>query len=204
MKLHTGTVILLCMIFISVVAGVLIVKTTYRKKHIENYTALETVHSLEYGDISMERYYRNGMNVKAFGYYKDGTLKSEYYVTDNAATSSKYITYYPDKKIETRSLKWMEGDSSHFLYEEYFPNGKIRRREGSKVSTWEYYDENGDPTVFYYRNGSRVTEVMFYSGGKKQDESDYNGGKRDGKWLQWDSTGNQIRSEMYTNGMKMN
>lgn len=204
MKQQAGTVLLLAMIFISVVFGYLTVRTAFSKKHIENYTALETIHSLEYGDISVERYYRNGKNVKAFGFYKDGTLKSEFYLTDNTGYSSKYISYYPNKQIETRSLKWMEGEVKQSLYEEFFENGKTRRREGTKVLKWEYYDENGEPTLFYLRNGDRITEVTFYPGGKKQDESDFNSGKRDGKWFQWDSTGRQIRNEIYKNGVKIN
>ena len=78
MKQQAGTVLLLAMIFVSVIFGYLIIRTTYSKKHIENFTALETIHSLEYGDISVERYFRNGQNVKAFGFYKDGTMKSEF------------------------------------------------------------------------------------------------------------------------------
>ena len=192
------------MIFISVVFGYLIVRTAYSKKHIENYTALETIHSAEYGDISVERYYRNGTNVKAFGFYKDGTMKSEFYLTDNSGYSSKYICYYPNKQIETRSMKWIEGETRQYLYEEFFINGKTRRREGTKIAKWEYYDENADPTLFYLRNGDRVTEVMFYPGSRKQEESDYLKGKRDGKWFQWDSTGKQIRSEIYKEGVKIN
>ena len=204
MKQKASTVLLLAMIFVSVVYGYLIVRSAYSKKHIENYTALETIHSLEYGDISVERYYRNGKNVKAFGFYKDGTLKSEFYATDNTGYSSKYISYDPDKKIETRSLKWFEGEVKHYLYEEYFPNGKPRRREGTKLSKWEYYDENGEPTLFYLRNGERITEVTFFPGSRKQEESDFYKGKRDGKWVQWDTTGKQTRNEIYQNGVKIN
>ncbi len=203
MKQQWGTVLLLGMIFCSVVAGYLIVRTTVTKKKIENYTSLETIHSLKYGDISVERYYRNGKNVKAFGFYKDGSLKSEFYLTDNSGNASKYISYYPNKQIETRSLKWMEGPVKHFLYEEFFEDGRTRRREGTNVSTWEYYDENGDPTMMYLRNGERITEVLFFPGAKKQEESEFFNGKRDGKWIQWDTSGRKTRDEAYKNGIKI-
>lgn len=203
MKLQTGTVILLGMIFISVVAGYLVVNTTYKKKHKDNYTKQETIHTLEYGDLKMERYYRNGVNVKAFGYYKDGSLKSEYYVTDKAGTSTKFVSYYPNHQVETHSMIWIEDGTRQFLYEEFFKDGKVRRREGSQIPKWEYYDENGDPTVFYLKDGDRTTEVMFFPGGKKQDESDYRSGIRDGRWLQWDTTGHVIRDEKYKDGAKV-
>lgn len=201
---QAGTVLLLFMIFCSVVIGYLIVESTYKKKNITNYAKLETIHSLEYGDISVERYYRNGANVKAFGFYKDGTMKSEFYVTDNTGYSSKYISYYPNKQIETRSLKWMEKDEKHFLYEEFFENGNVRRREGSKIPKWEYYDENGELTVITLHNGDRTMEMMFYPGGQKQEESDYRAGKRDGKWFQWNVAGRQTRNEIYKDGVKIN
>lgn len=203
MKNQTGTVILLFMIFVSVVAGFLIVNTTYKKKNKDNYRKLETIHTVEYGDISLERYYRNGVNVKAFGYYKDGTLKSEYYVTDKLGNSSKFVSYYPNRQVETNSSSWLENGVKHFLYEEYFPNGKVRRREGSQIPKWEYYDENGDPTVFYIKDSNRTTEIMFYPGSKKQEESEYLNGKRDGRWQQWDTTGHQIRNEVYKDGVKI-
>lgn len=200
---QAGTILLLFMIFVSTVFGYLIIRTTYSKKHIENYTALETIHTLEYGDISMERYYRNGTNVKAFGFFRDGSLKSEFYVTDNSGYSSKFISYYPNRQIETRSLKWIEGATKHYLYEEFFEDGRTRRREGTKVPQWEYYDEIGDPTLFYIHSGDRITELMFYPGSKKQDESDYVNGKRDGRWNQWDTLGHQTRKEVYKSGIKV-
>jgi antitoxin component YwqK of YwqJK toxin-antitoxin module len=204
MKIQAGTLILLFMIFISVVTGYLIVDTTYKKKNKDNYKKQEVIHTIEYGDISLERYYRNGMNVKAFGYYKDGSLKSEYYVTDKSGNSSKFVSYYPNRQVETHSMSWIEDGKKQFLYEEYFPNGKVRRREGSQIPNWEYYDENGDPTVFYLKQGERTTETMFYPGGKKHDESEYLSGKRDGKWIQWDTAGVMIRNEVYDEGVKIN
>lgn len=203
MKLQAGTVILLSMIFVSVVAGYLVVNTTYKKKNKENYKKLETIHTVEYGDISLERFYRNGLNVKAFGYYKDGSLKSEYYVTDKLGNSSKFVSYYPNQQVEIHSMSWLEEGKKHFLYEEYFPDGTVKRREGSQIPKWEYYDEQGDPTVFYLKDGERTTEVMFFPGSRKQDESDYFNGKRDGRWQQWDSTGRQTRDELYKEGVKV-
>jgi antitoxin component YwqK of YwqJK toxin-antitoxin module len=203
MKIQSGTVILLAMIFIAVVTGYLVVNTAYKKKNPDQYKQLETLHTREYGDISLERYYRNGMNVKAFGYYKDGTLKSEYYVTDQSGNASKYISYYPNRQVETNSITWLENGKKQFVYEEYFPDGTVRRREGSQIPKWEYYDENGDPTVFYLKDGERTTEIMYFPGSRKQEESDYLNGIRDGRWQQWDSTGRQTRDEVYKDGVKV-
>lgn len=203
MKLQTGTVILLTMIFVAVVAGYLVVNTAYKKKNADNYKKLETIHTVEYGDISLERYYRNGLNVKAFGYYKDGTLKSEYYLTDKSGNSSKYVSYFPNRQIETHSMSWLENGKKEFFYEEFFPNGKVRRREGSQIPKWEYYDENGDPTVFYFKEGDMTTEVMYYPGGRKQDESEYRSNLRNGRWQQWDTTGRLTRDEVYRDGKKI-
>ena len=200
---QAGTILLLFMIFCSVVFGYLIIRSTYKKTNIMNYTSLETIHSLEYGDISVERYYRNGAAVKAFGFYRDGTMKSEFYLTDKTGYSSKFISYYPNRQIETRSLKWIEGDVKHYLYEEFFEGGMVRRREGTKVPKWEYYDDNGDPTLFYLKDGEKVTEILFYPGAKKQEESDYYKGKRNGKWVQWDTTGHIVRNELYKDGVKL-
>jgi antitoxin component YwqK of YwqJK toxin-antitoxin module len=44
---------------------------------------------------------------------------------------------------------------------------------------------------------------MFYPGSKKQEESEYLNGKRDGRWQQWDTTGHQIRNEVYKDGVKI-
>ena len=103
-----------------------------------------------------------------------------------------------------RSFKWIENNENHYLYEEFFETGKARRREGTQVRKWEYYDEQGDPTLFYIHNGDRITEIMFYHGSKKQEESDYLNGTRDGKWFQWDSTGKMTRNEIYQKGIKIN
>ncbi len=200
---QAGTILLLVMIFCSVVFGYLIVQSTYKKKNVPNYTKLETIHSLQYGDISVERYYRNGANVKAFGFYKDGSMKSEFYLTDNTGYSSKFISYFPNRQIETKSIKWIEGDVKHFIYEEYFENGKTRRREGSKIDKWEYYDEIGELTMINLHDGDRTTETMFFPGGRKQDESEFLKGQRDGHWYQWDSSGTQTKNELYTNGVKI-
>ncbi len=203
MKNQTGTIILLFMIFVAVVAGYIVVNTAYKKKSADTYKKMETVHTREYGDISLERYYRNGLNVKAFGYYKDGSLKSEYYVTDRDGNSSKYVSYYPNRQIETNSMYWLEDGKKQFIYEEFFENGNVRRREGSQIPKWEYYDENGDPTVFYIKGGDRTTEIMFHPGSRRADESEYLNGVRDGKWQQWDTAGVLIRDELYDAGKKL-
>jgi antitoxin component YwqK of YwqJK toxin-antitoxin module len=203
MKLQKTTILLLFMIFISVVAGVLIVQTSYAKKIPQNYNVLGTMQSVKYGEISMERYYRNGNNVKAFGFYQDGKMKSEYYLTDNSGYSSKYVSYYPNRQIEAKYLRWIERGTKQYLDEEYFEDGRLRRREGTKVNRWEYYDDNGDPTVIYQRNGDSIKEISYYSGWKKQEEAEFINDIRNGSWIQWDSSGKEIRNEVYTNGVKI-
>jgi antitoxin component YwqK of YwqJK toxin-antitoxin module len=203
MKLQKTTILLLFMIFISVVVGFLFIQTTYAKKGMQNYNLLGTVQSLKYGEISMERYYRNGNNVKAFGFYQDGKMKSEYYLTDNSGYSSKYISYYPNRQIEAKYLRWIEQGTKHYLEEEFFEDGRLRKREGSKVNMWEYYDDKGDPTVIYQRNGDRVKETSYYSGWKKQEEAEFINDVRDGIWIQWDTVGTMVRNEFYKNGVKI-
>lgn len=203
MKLQKTTILLLFMIFVSVVFGFLIIQTTYAKKSSQNYNLLGTVQSLKYGEISMERYYRNGNNVKAFGFYQDGKMKSEYYLTDNSGYSSKYISYYPNKQIETKYLRWIEQGTKHYLDEEYFEDGKVKKREGSKVNKWEYYDDKGDPTVIYFRDGSRVKQISYFAGWKIQEESDFVNDVREGNWIQRDTAGTVIRNEVYKNGVKI-
>ena len=203
MKLQTSTILLLFMIFVSVVVGALIIQTAYSKKNTQNFNLLGTVQSLKYGEISMERYYRNGNNVKAFGFYQDGKMKSEYYLTDNTGYSSKYISYYPNRQIEMKYLRWIEQGVKHYLEEEYFEDGRVRRREGTKVNRWEYYDDKGDPTVIYQRDGDRVKETSYFSGWKKQEEADFINDVRDGNWIQWDTSGVVTRNEIYKNGVKI-
>ncbi len=203
MKLQKTTILLLFMIFVSVVFGFLIIQTTYAKKSSQNYNLLGTVQSLKYGEISMERYYRNGNNVKAFGFYQDGKMKSEYYLTDNSGYSSKYISYFPNRQIEAKYLRWIEQGTKHYLEEEYFEDGRLRRREGTKVNTWEYYDDHGDPTVIYLRDGDRVKETSYYARWKRQEEADFINDVRDGNWIQWDTSGTVIRNEVYKNGVKI-
>ena len=203
MKLQKGSIVLLIIIFIVIVAGSITVNMLYAKKHVKNKTIFETVNSKKHGEISYERYYSNGKNTRALGFYKDGSLKSEYYLMDNTGTSFKFISYYPNKKMETRSLNWVENGERQYLYEEYFEDGRIRKREGSQLLKWEYYDENGEPTVIYLRGGNRTTETSYYPGWKRQEESEYLNNKRDGHWIQWDTTGNVTKNEEYKDGIRV-
>jgi antitoxin component YwqK of YwqJK toxin-antitoxin module len=201
-KKHFGSIVLIFMIFLTVIAGYMIIRYYYTKKTVKSFTRLETIQTRDHGDISVERYYKNGKNIKALGFYKDGSKKSEYYVNDDEGLSTKYITYYPNGQIENRMERWVEGPENHYIDEEFLPDGRLRKREGTKISRWEYYDDDGNPTLMYVRDGERIVETLFYPGGKKQEECEYLSGKRDGKLTEWDSTGVVTKIELYKNGIR--
>lgn len=203
MKLHATSVLLLIVIFLLVVGGFLYVSKLSEKSHKRNTTSFETQHTLEYGDISVERYYRNGKTVKALGFYKDGTKKSEYYITDSAGTAYQYISYFPNGVVKSHIEQWMKNGSVQYYEEAHYENGNLKKKEGSAIRQWEYYDEDGKPTMFIVNDQNKTTETMFYPNGKIQYTAEYFSGKLNGMWKKWDSLGNIISEEVYKNGEKV-
>ncbi|MBW7887535.1 MAG: hypothetical protein H3C35_04120 [Bacteroidetes bacterium] len=203
MKLHITSVLLLIIIFLTVVGGFLFVRNISQRNHMKNTISLETERSVAYGDISVERYFRNGKTVKALGFYRNGVKKSEYYVTDSSGKSYQYISYFPNGNKKNQIEQWVENGQIQYYEEEYYENGHLKKKEGTQIRQWEYYDEDGRPTMFIVNDQTKTTEIVFYPNGKIQYQAEYFNGKLNGMWKKWDSLGNVTSEEVYKNGQQV-
>ncbi len=202
MKKHFGAIVMLVLIFFMVVAGILFVRSYNAVKKNKLITKIETAQSI-HGEISVERYYKNGKYVKALGFYRNGMKKSEFYINDDEGLTTKYISYYPNGQVENKWERWVEAGDQHYLTEEFHPIGKLRKREGSKLLLWEYYDDDGHLTLTYELQGDKSIETMFHANGNKLEQSEYFKGVKQGRVMKWDSNGVVTAIEMYESGNRV-
>ena len=204
MKLHPTSIILLFVIFATVIVGFFLIKNTFSKKYGRSVNRLETQHNVEYGDISVERYYRDGKTIKALGFYQNGNKKSEYYVTDSSGMAYQLILYYPNGQRRSYREQWLENNAVQYYEEQYYEDSILKKKEGSKVHQWEYYDEYGKPTLYIINDSLLTTEIMFHPNGNKRYKVEYVDGKLNGLWMKWDENGNLLSQDLYKDGHKVN
>lgn len=79
------------------------------------------------------------------GYYEGGNLMSEITYTDDTVKEGRAIGYYKSGQISI--ICYYKDDVLDSLYEEYYPNGKLKERgcyyKGIPVGSFRFYFQNG-------------------------------------------------------------
>jgi antitoxin component YwqK of YwqJK toxin-antitoxin module len=112
-----------------------------------------------------------------------------------------YIEFYPSgdlKEINTTQSNMDELVSGY----KYYPNGKIKSQYSGNTHIEEDWYETGMKEAEYFSPHSQIMKITrWYQNGQKKEETEMNdGGKRNGKWFEWDSLGHQTRKEFYAGG----
>lgn len=139
-------------------------------------------------------FFENGQ-LNSYENYEHKGNKTEYHIKKNYTETGKLVYYqvkdttlawYPDGKVQTKKFK-------DFM---------ISYNEDGSKSRYYKKGENGDKTVFYYRNGKIQTRSKmndeykwegllerFYEDGTKSEEGNYVNGKKTGHHKEWHKNG---------------
>lgn len=151
-------------------------------------------------------------------YYSNGVKRSEGAFAATAAKSNKVVlasdgSSRPDPS-QTKTGKW------EYWYDSGVKSAEENYTSGSTSGTWKTWYPAGlqsseinyttGKATFWYPNGKKQSEGMmlvnrvfdgkwtfWFDSGVKNGEGNYVGGKKDGVWKWYDSTGKQISTETY-------
>lgn len=133
------------------------------------------------GRVDTRLYYENGVVVHSIAFYPNGLKHIEkYYDAKTGLFSGPYYEYFDNGHIKKRGTA-RNGQLEDTLYL-YYRNGEIWN-----ILTMKNGVANGPAKVFLYHK-------------KLGAEGNFVNDKQDGDWMQYDSLGNKIAIDHYSNG----
>jgi len=156
---------------------------------------------ISYGDYTTETFYNNGKWFKSIGHFKNGNRFYETYVMRNDTTSIIQTTsFYPSGNLLRTEMRV---NNEVTMAQSFHENGQLSVERNVPAGYERAWNEDGKP--FFENNDLRTnnrTIYSWYANGQMKELFELSGGERNGKWFEWDSLGNQTRSEMYVNGKR--
>lgn len=110
------------------------------------------------------------------------------------------LSYSQDiNKTDTKGKKQGEWMKTH-------PNGNIRYKgqfkDDKPYGTFNYYYENGKPSVIMNYDGDIARTIAFYEEGKLKAQGNYKNQQKDSIWTYYSLAEFKISEELYVNGKK--
>lgn len=138
-------------------------------------------------------------------------------------------TYWPNKNLKSKIVRYKETDLYAGKYLLYYPNGKKKeeqffKRDLPRKKSTEWYDNGNvkiNKSISFVKDSimfevidneaykTRVylmdyTETQYYENGEKQHHGQYKRNRKEGLWLFFDSNGVAIQEKIYLNDSVVN
>lgn len=135
-------------------------------------------------------------------------LRSELEFEDHYANGQlvRTVAFHPNgrKAFEMRN----DHSDPAIMQMDYFYSNGQKMRESTYIADTlivekEWYTDGMQRLNFTLDESRQQFVVRWHNNGIKKEESEWMGNTRNGKFIEWDSSGRRIRKEMYRNGLKI-
>jgi antitoxin component YwqK of YwqJK toxin-antitoxin module len=148
-----------------------------------------------HGPLRGEDRYENGVLVRTEMRFKNGKRALERFYGVNDSTVYYFRTGHTMHILVTN----VQGIIS---YRENFEDGTVRIESDTSYTT-EYYRNGTIASRMQYQNGLITTVDRWFENGKRAEHSEWLNDARNGKRMEWDSTGRVLIDERYEHNVKI-
>lgn len=140
---------------------------------------------------------------KRYNFVLRSELEFEDHFVDRVLVRS--VAIHPNGK-KAFEMTTDQGDPVTMRMEYYYSSGQKMRESiyiaDTLVAENEWYADGMKRLNFALESKRHQSVVRWHNNGIKKEESEWTGNTRNGRFIEWDSSGRRIRNEMYRNGVK--